>query len=487
MMDSRRIRREGASVNLYESLRCYTASDMYPMHMPGHKRNPAIQMENPYGWDVTEVEGTDDLHHPTGMIRELLDQMKQIYGTEESRLLVNGSTSGVLTAISSCVRRGDTIIMGRNCHRSVYHAVYLLELNPVYLYPETDRETGIALGLRKEQAEEALRHHPEAVCVVVTSPTYEGVVSDVRGIADCTHAKGLPLIVDEAHGAHFIWGHRVWQDIPESAVRQGADLVVQSLHKTLPALTQTAVLHRCSDRVDPERIRRYLDIYETSSPSYVLMASVAQCMDWMEKNSGKEFLLFQEYTKKFCQQAEEWKCLSLWEHWEKEPSKLVIRSGPLTGCELSGILREKYHIQLEMEAADYVLAMTSLCDTEKGWQRLAAALAEIDQTLQQRDEALQETKRIVPPFAAGGSGKRRKSLYKALNDPCRSVRLEDSIGETSAEYAFVYPPGVPFLVPGEEITAEVLEQIWQAKERHLNLMGLQDETGRYIRICEDSV
>lgn len=472
-------------MNLYENLRSYSTSGIYPMHMPGHKRNPALQMENPYGWDVTEVEGTDNLHHPSGVIRELLDRMKLVYGTEESRLLVNGSTSGVLTAISSCVRRGDTILMDRNCHRSVYHAVYLLELDPVYLYPETDETTGISLGIRKEQAEEALDRHPEAVCVIVTSPTYEGVLSDVEGIAVCAHEKGIPLVVDEAHGAHFPWGHRIWQDIPDSAIRQGADLVVQSLHKTLPALTQTAVLHRCSDRVDPERIQRYLDIYETSSPSYVLMASVAQCMEWMERENEKAFKQYRKNQQTFCQKAKEWKCLSLWERQEKDPTKLVIQSGPLTGRGLSGILREQYQIQVEMEGAGYVLAMTSICDTEKGWQQFAAALTGIDRSLWQSGETMPERQKKLSRNVFIPAGTKRKTLYEALHCPHRSVSLADSLGKTAAEYAFIYPPGVPFLVPGEEITSEVLEQIRQAQEGSLNLMGLKDETGRWIRICEE--
>ncbi len=468
-------------MNLYESLQSYCASGIYPMHMPGHKRNQALQMENPYRWDVTEVEGTDDLHHPQGIIRELLDEIRRIYGTEQSWLLVNGSTCGVLAAVSACVRRGDTILMGRNCHRSVYHAVDLLDLDPVYLYPETDEETGISLGIRREQVDEALESHPEAACVVVTSPTYEGVVSEIEGIASCTRKKNIPLIVDEAHGAHLARGHQFWQDIPESAVRQGADLVVQSLHKTLPALTQTAVLHRCSDRVDPEQVMRYLDIYQTSSPSYVLMAGAAQCMEWIERDGGEGFLKLKENCRTFCRQAEEWNCLALWEHDGKDPTKLVIQSGGLTGSRLSGILRDKYQIQLELEAAGYVLAMTSVCDTREGWRRLSAALAEIDRDLWQSGKKAPGNKTGMAVFPAG---KKRKGLYEAVHGPWRSVSLADSLGQISAEYAFIYPPGVPFLVPGEEITQEVLQWIRQAQEAGLNLMGLQDDTGKRIRICK---
>lgn len=482
-------------MNLYEELISYQGSGIYPMHMPGHKRNPDFQMVNPYDIDVTEVEGTDDLHHPAGMIRSLMDQMRQFYHTEESYLLVNGSTCGILAAVSACACRGDTIIMARNCHRSVYHAVYLLDLKPVYLYPKVEEETGIVLEIRAEQVADALLNYPGASCVVVTSPTYEGVVSDIREIAGQVHEKGIPLIVDEAHGAHFAWGHSFWKAIPEAAISQGADLVVESLHKTLPALTQTGVLHLCSDRVSPEKVRRYLDIYESSSPSYVLMAGAAICMDWMERNARTAFSTYRNNWLGFCGQAVKWNVLSLWENPRKEPSKLVVGSGPLTGYELALALREKYHIQVEMEGAGFILAMTSICDTDEGWQRLAAALTELDRELAVSVDA---GERCLEAYSGAGEEKkvsdRRRGiifpvrihmgLYEAMNSPSDRIRLEDSLGRTAAEYAFVYPPGIPFLVPGEEITDEVLEQIQWAKEKRLNLMGLEDETGQYIRVCE---
>ena len=482
-------------MNLYEELISYQESGIYPMHMPGHKRNPDFQMVNPYGIDVTEVEGTDDLHHPAGMIRGLMDHMRQFYHTKESYLLVNGSTCGILAAVSACACRGGTIIMARNSHRSVYHAAYLLDLKPVYLYPKVDEETGIALGIQAGQVADVLRDHPEASCVVVTSPTYEGVVSDIREIAGQVHEKGIPLIVDEAHGAHFAWGHPFWKAIPEAAISQGADLVVESLHKTLPALTQTGVLHLCSDRISLEKVGRYLDIYESSSPSYVLMAGAAMCMEWMRENARTAFSSFRNNWLEFCGQAVKWNVLSLWENPEKEPSKLVVRSGSLTGYELALALREKYHIQVEMEGAEFILAMTSICDTDEGWQKLASALTELDRELgvsadagercmgadsgaQEEKKACARQKGIIFPVRI------HMSSYEAMNCPSDRIRLEDSLGWTAAEYAFVYPPGIPFLVPGEEITDEVLEQIQRAKEKRLNLMGLEDEAGEFIRVCE---
>ena len=483
-------------MNLYKELISYQESGIYPMHMPGHKRNPVFRMVNPYSIDVTEVEGTDDLHHPEGMIRCLMDQMSQFYHTKESYLLINGSTCGILAAVSACARRGDTIIMARNCHRSVYHAVYLLDLKPVYLYPETDEETGIALGIQAEQVAEVLQGCPEASCVVVASPTYEGIVSDIRKISEQVHEKGISLIVDEAHGAHFAWGHPIWKAIPEAATSQGADLVIESLHKTLPALTQTGVLHLCSDRISPAVVSRYLDIYESSSPSYVLMAGAAQCMEWLEQNAETAFLSYRKNWYGFCRQAAGWKILSLWEHPAKEPSKLVVQSGTLTGYELALALRERYQIQVEMEEADYILAMTSICDTDEGWLRLAVALTELDEELAADKDVGEESRKASGYHASQGKkscvrqkksdfyAKIHKSLYEAVNCPSDRIRLEDSVGRTAAEYAFIYPPGIPFLVPGEEITDGVLEQIQRVKEKRLNLMGLEDKTGDHILVCK---
>lgn len=466
-------------MNLYDHLVQYTKSGIYPMHMPGHKRNPTFVMDNPYTIDVTEVEGTDNLHHPEGIIRELMVQMQRIYKTIKSYPLVGGSTCGILTAVSACCRRGDTIIMGRNCHRSVYHAVYLLGLRPVYLYPEQDADTGISLDIQPEQVREVLRKYPEAACVLVTSPTYEGVMSDIQGIADAAHEKGIPVVVDEAHGAHLTWG----EHMPKPAMSQGADVVIESLHKTLPAFTQTGVLHLCSDRVKEEVLERYLDIYETSSPSYILMAGVAQCMDWMEQNGNGAFSQYEEQINQFRKKAESWRVLSLWKNPKQEPSKLVILTGTsgMTGQQLAGILREKYQIEVEMEALSYILAMTSICDRQEGFERLAAALTEVDaelvnESVRTAGESYEE-EAWYPEICL--------RAYDAMNCPFEEVDIAESRGRIAAEYAFIYPPGIPFLVPGERISDEVIRRIQTAKKKKLALLGLADETGRRIRVCLD--
>ncbi len=479
----------------YKTLLQYSKKDILPMHMPGHKRDPRFVMENPYSIDVTEVEGLDDLHHPTGMIREWMDGIRSIYKTEESYLLVNGSTCGILAAVSACCRRGDRILMDRNCHRSVYHAVYLLELEPVYLYRDVDPETGIPLEISLGQVRERLAGG-EFSCVVLTSPTYEGVMSDVAGIAALVHEREIPLIVDQAHGAHLHWCRM------QSAVSH-ADLVVESLHKTLPALTQTGILHVCSRRVERKKIERYLDIYETSSPSYVLMASASQCLRWMQEESGDFLSAYGRNLDKFADDSAGWKYLRLWQHEAKDPGKLVICTPPgsMSGPELGKILLQRYGIQVEMAAAGYVIAMTSLCDRAENFARLSRALAEIDAGLgrdseKERDREKETGSKPVRDGEPEMDGENRTgereeqavyclSLYTAMNSPGERCPLEESRDRISAEYAFLYPPGIPFLVPGERITEHAIEKIRAAGRAGLEVSGLQDGSAEQIWVVRE--
>ena len=276
---------------LYKELENYGKSDFYPFHMPGHKRNKAcIEGDFPIERDITEIDGFDDLHHSEGILLEAQNALSRMYGTRKSFFSVNGSTAGILTAISASVKKGGQILVARNCHKAVYHAIYLRELVPTYIYPQSDNNLGINGSISVSRVERYLEENPKIEAVLITSPTYDGVVSDVRKIAETAHKHGIPLIVDEAHGAHF----RFSDYFPVSATDLGADVVIQSFHKTLPAMTQTAVLHLCRERVSEKLIRRFLGIYETSSPSYILMSSLDACVAKLEKDSGR---LFDEFTE----------------------------------------------------------------------------------------------------------------------------------------------------------------------------------------------
>ena len=268
--------------SLYEQLNSYGHSDYVPFHMPGHKRqlrDTFLPAALPWQIDITEIDGFDNLHHAEGILKESMDLAASYYGTVKTLYSINGSTAGILSAISAVTKPGDTILVARNSHKSVYHGVFLRNLRPLYVYPQIDRGSGLACGYSPVEIQEMLITHSEIKAVVITSPTYEGVISDIGSIADMVHEKGIPLIVDEAHGAHLTVSRNEGEYFPLSAIGQGADLVIQSLHKTLPALTQTAVLHVCQTNLGKhteyaKEAARYMGIYQTSSPSYVLMASI---------------------------------------------------------------------------------------------------------------------------------------------------------------------------------------------------------------------
>lgn len=272
---------------LIQRLKKYQKSEMYPFHMPGHKRANGMDVHfpDPFSVDITEIDGFDNLHHPEGILKDSMEWAASLYGSDHTWYLVNGSTCGLLSAISAAVSHGGKILVSRNCHKAVYHGIYLNHLETVYVYPQQVPGLGIQGGILPEDVEKALKSEPDIQAVLIVSPTYDGIVSDVEAIAKIVHKAGLPLIVDEAHGAHFAYGDA----FPKSALELGADAVIQSVHKTLPSLTQTALLHVKNNRsdggcyIDVKKIERYLQIYQSSSPSYVLMASIENSIFLMDQ------------------------------------------------------------------------------------------------------------------------------------------------------------------------------------------------------------
>ena len=283
-------------MDLKQKLLQYGSEDIYPMHMPGHKRNlNMVSMGEPYAIDITEIHGFDDLHDAKGALAHGMERAAKLFGSEETYYLVNGSSCGILAAITASVEKGDAVLVARNCHKSVYHALELYHLKPRYILPSMDDAFGICGSIMPEDIASALQRHPEVKAVILTSPTYEGIVSDVEAIASIVHGYGIPLIVDEAHGAHFSFSDM----FPKSALRLGADLVVQSLHKTLPSLTQTAVLHCNGNLVDRTKLHHRLEIFQSSSPSYIFMTSIDQCVSLLETQGPALFQAYEERLLRF--------------------------------------------------------------------------------------------------------------------------------------------------------------------------------------------
>lgn len=497
---------------ILSGLTAYNTEGCYPWHMPGHKRRlntifPDI-VENPFSIDVTEVGDLDEFHDPHGIISEAMNRAAEVYGSHKSYYLVNGSTCGIMAALSAVCRPGDKLIVARNCHKSVYNAIRLLQLRPIYIMPEWNEELGMFGGVSPEQVRKMVKQYSDAKCVLLVSPTYEGVVSDVEKIAKIVHKAGVPLIVDEAHGAHFEFMSNVnetisttnYKNIPNPAIRLGADIVIESLHKTLPAMTQCAILHEKSNIVDTERLEEYLSIYQSTSPSYVFLATTEACIEKMNYERDGLFIIYKEllseYRKRFAQlshihlvEESDFKKQSACGY---DDGKLVFsvkdcgyeRDGEIiamTGTKLGTILQEEYGQMMEMAAGNYVIAMTSVADSKEAFESLYLAMESIDAQLtdveQSADTILYKT---LPEH--------KMNIAEAREHKRVDIPFEDAIGKISGSYIYVYPPGIPIVTPGEVLSLGVMQEIKAAMDSDQNIKGItMDEKGRsYVNVIREN-
>ncbi|MBP3617350.1 MAG: aminotransferase class V-fold PLP-dependent enzyme [Lachnospiraceae bacterium] len=441
---------------LFQKLKEYDKT-MLPMHMPGHKRNLALSGTDGYlaalcaDCDITEIAGFDNLAEPEGILLSLKERAAKLWKSEAAYPLVNGSTCGILAAIYATVPYGGSVIVARNCHKSVYNGLELVNAKMTYLMPAWDETLGCYGEISPETVEKALEEVVDVKLVIVTSPTYEGVLSDIEGICEAAHAKGVPVLVDSAHGAHLGFGA-----FPKSAVACGADIVVQSLHKTLPCLTQTALLHCTGNLVSDEKIQAAINMFQTSSPSYLLLASIDGCIGLLETRGEELFAGWEKALNVFYKRTEGLKHLSVGFPAEEgayvvqEPGKIVISAAGtnLNGAMLMEKLRKEYHIELEMAAEQYAIAMTGMGDTEDTLLRLAEALTEIDATC-----GVAPAKKLKCPALPVT----KKTIGEAMCAEVEEVPLEGAAGRVAAEHLWAYPPGIPVVVAGEAVTEELVE------------------------------
>ena len=404
-----------------------------PMHMPGHKRNVQLLGNKlPIDKDITEIDGFDDLHDAQDLLKRVQDEAARLYGVEKSYMLIGGSTCGILAGIYAALKgRNPKIIMARECHKAVYHAVEINNLETVYLYSalgengillndytrtkgieaegvkvaegakvaeeskvaegskkaEVSRVSGVSKAAECEEKNAAdvasykrtLEENKDAALLVLTSPNYEGIIcKNLKEIIELAHSYKIPVLVDEAHGAHLLLD----EELKESdAIRCGADLVVMSLHKTLPAMTQTALLHLQGDLIKAENVDHALDVFETSSPSYILMASVAECIEYV-KNEGKHrYGKYKEWLEELYAECRKLKHIRLLDGEmlkgvKKDTGKVVILG---QGRKIAECLRENYKMETEMSSTCYALAMTTLCDKKEDIDSLLMALRDMDE------------------------------------------------------------------------------------------------------------
>ncbi len=483
--------------SLWEELADYSASDHYPFHMPGHKRFPKNEenalgcykrhpkneenalacykrhpVDEMYQYDITEIEGFDNLHDAKGLLLALQQKAARVYHAEQSFFLVNGSTGGILSAVSAVAQDGKKLLIARNCHKSVYNGIALNRLRAEYLWPETIESFGIQGEVSAEQIRAHLEGRQDFCGVVITSPTYDGVISDVRKIAEEVHAFHIPLIVDEAHGAHFALS----EEAPESALECGADIVINSVHKTLPALTQTALLHVQGTLVDRDRLKDFLTMYQSSSPSYLLMASIDHCIDFIAAQGKEAYEKLLALRKQIDTSAAKFSRIRILPAGPgRDFGKLVIsvKGTDMDGWELYRILLNRYHIQMEMAAPAYVLGILTVMDTCEGVERLIKALEETDQELSGSAEIKEQKEKDdiyhIEPAASG------LSIYEAMQRKKEWLPPEEAAGRISGGFLYFYPPGIPVLVPGEIISGELIFKIKNIREREEYLTGISDE------------
>ena len=524
---------------LYDELVRYCGSDAYPFHMPGHKRRLG-QLNDPFSFDITEIDGFDNLHHAEGILLEAEKRAARLYGAEETHFLVNGSTAGILSAIGAVTTAGGHLLMMRASHKAAYHAVAAGGLTAHYLSglcggsaphirlvggfgkrtssdgaepgrSQADGLTELDCGQPADpvEVERALAEDPRIQAVYITSPTYDGIVSDVRAIAEIAHRHGIPLIVDEAHGAHFGM-HEIF---PESSVKLGADLVIQSVHKTLPSLTQTALIHVQGKLVSRRRLREMLDICQTSSPSYVLMASIDQCIRMLESQGRELFDRLAENLRWFYTAVADLSSISC--IVTDDPSKILLRPAGHEAGELYDALRQTWHLQPEMLSRSYVLMLSSIGDDEEGFRRLSEALHQIDRSWstagspptvgkaampegdrrkpvgigeQEEQEALSAVTGPEASREMAGSADRPAehargsfpeavmTIRKAQDSAQERILLAASAGRVSGEYLYLYPPGIPLITPGERIPGDLPVRVRDLMEAGYAVEGADDHS-----------
>ncbi|WP_028400993.1 aminotransferase class I/II-fold pyridoxal phosphate-dependent enzyme [Ectobacillus panaciterrae] len=438
---------------LYNAISHFSEKRPISFHVPGHKngmhfaKRAFSHFHSLLEIDVTELTGLDDLHNPSGCIKEAETLLADLYGASQSYFLINGSTVGNLAMILAACKEGDIVLVQRNCHKSVMNGIQLAGARPVFLRTAVDEHAQVPMGIAFETAEAALQQYPQAKAVVLTHPNYYGMAQDLHKIISLAHEKGIPVLVDEAHGAHFCLG----APFPSSALAYGADVVIHSAHKTLPAMTMGSYLHINSNIIKTDKVFHYLSMLQSSSPSYPIMASLdlARYELAQLKAQGTEKLV--RFLQHIRQELSSIPQVAVLQHDMQDPLKVTIQTRcALSGYELQAVF-EKKGIYTEMADPYNVLLVLPLYIHEQYVQAVSAmrdALKLYSVTGKSLPVRVEDA-----PFSAPMD-------YKELEQyPVTRVPLIETEGYVAAETVIPYPPGIPFIMPGEMITNDHIKQL----------------------------
>ncbi len=466
-----------ARAPLAEALQNYKKSRVVSFDVPGHKQGKGNKSLVEYfgeacvSIDVNSMKPLDNLIHPVSVIKQAEDLAAQAFGAGHAFLMVGGTSSSVQTMVMTTCKDGDKIIMPRNVHRSAINALILSGAVPVYVDPGTDQKLGIPLGMSITAVKEAIHNNPDAKAILVNNPTYYGVCGDLRQIVKLAHAAGMLVLADEAHGTHLYFG----KDLPVPAMAAGADMAAVSMHKTGGSFTQSSLL-LVSPSFDPGEVRRTINLTQTTSASYLLMAS----LDLSRRNLALNGVdIFNKVVNLAEYARHEVNAIGGYYAFNRElcngdnfyafdPTKLSIhtRSIGLAGIEVYDLLRDEYNIQIEFGDLGNMLAILSVGDRAMEIERLIAALAEIKRLYARDPIGMLENEYVEPVVVTTP----RTAFYA----PKHSLPLANSLGHISGEFVMCYPPGIPILAPGEKITAAALDYICYAKEHGANMTGTVD-------------
>ena len=454
--------------------------NLISFHVPGHKMGKVFEklgyediLKKIYTLDTTEIDGTDNLHNAKEIIKDSQDRAARVFNSDKTIYLVNGTTCGIEAAIMSVCPPKSKIIVNRDCHQSVINACILGDIEPIYLSSKVCEKTNIVMGVDVEDTKSVIDRNLDAKAIVLTYPTYYGKTFDLKSICDYAHSKNMIVIVDEAHGAHL----QLSDELPKSAIEQGADIIVQSTHKTLPSFTQSSMMHIKGDKIDDNKIKAMLRFLESSSPSYMLLTSLELAVDIYDKH-GKELMSdliknIDNFKSKFKNNEN----IIIDNNMDKTKIFISLKNLGIIGYDLDNILREKYKIQVELSNYYGVLLICTIGNDEGDFIRLEKSLEDLLLNIS-RGKILEDTNypKIIP--------KKILNPRDAFYSDKKTIKLEDSIGKISGEYIIPYPPGISLISPGEMITQEIITYIQQGVKNGMIVNGIKDINLEYIDVID---
>lgn len=463
-------------MRLFDLLQGYSESGSVRFHMPGHKGRDFFKDDiYPYPYDITEIPDFDDLHHPEGVIKDLQNNIASLYGVKKAELLVNGSTVGILAAVFSMIEENEKVLLARNSHKSIYNALMLRKAEPVFFNIGYD-EKGITEPINEAEIEKKLNDNPNIKLAIITSPTYEGVVQNIKDIKSLLKKYDIPLLVDAAHGAHL----GISEDNYPHPIKMGADIAVTSLHKTLPFLTQTsALLYSADGEKFKKKVEYYLHCFETSSPSYILLGSAEYCIGKLLQKKDIAFKEYYNVLEDFYKgvQEKDFKYVRLINkpYMDKTKINIAVEGGNPEDIRLLEEVLNRHKVIPEMTTENYILCLSTLADKKEDFSVLTSALEDADSLIGEKGYDMPKKSETTKNKSSRYFHIPKRSFLPKYVENAKYIPIDEAKGKVCGDFIFCYPPGIPIIIPGEIIDEDVILLVKRAKELNNNIRGLKGD------------